>query len=241
MNILLTGASRGLGLAIANALLQKGHTVYAISRSESQELADLKNKFKDNLFFKSVDLSNPDISRKEIFAADFISASVKLDAFVNNAAVAYDDIATNMNLQKLENMFEINVFSPMILTKYFIRQCLLHSNRAAIVHISSVSAHTGYKGLSMYAASKGALEAFSKNIAREWGVKSIRSNIVAPGFMSTKMSQSLTDEQRSKIYARTALKSETSAESVAETVAFLISEDSKSITGQTICVDAGTI
>lgn len=93
----------------------------------------------------------------------------------------------------------------------------------------------------MYAASKGALEAFSKNTAREWGVRGIRSNAVAAGFMQTDMSASLTEEQRTKIYARTSLKSATSTESVAKTVAYLLSDGAASITGQTINADNGTI
>jgi 3-oxoacyl-[acyl-carrier protein] reductase len=93
----------------------------------------------------------------------------------------------------------------------------------------------------MYASSKGALEAFSKDTAREWGPLGIRSNVVVPGFMDTAMSSSLTDEQRTKIYARTSLKSATSIRSVAETVAFLLSDKALSITAQSINVDNGTI
>jgi 3-oxoacyl-[acyl-carrier protein] reductase len=109
------------------------------------------------------------------------------------------------------------------------------------VHISSISAHTGYKGLAMYAASKGALEAFSKGTAREWGTRGIRSNVVAPGFMETTISASLTDEQRQKIYKRTSLKKATDIASVASSVAFLLSDAAKSITGTVVHVDNGTI
>jgi 3-oxoacyl-[acyl-carrier protein] reductase len=93
----------------------------------------------------------------------------------------------------------------------------------------------------MYASSKGALEAFSKNTAREWGELGIRSNVVVPGFMETAISATLTEEQKDRIYKRTSLKSPTSILSVAETVAFLLSEQSISITGQNIHVDSGTI
>ena len=93
----------------------------------------------------------------------------------------------------------------------------------------------------MYASSKGALEAFSKDTAREWGPMGIRSNVVVPGFMATAMSSTLTDDQRNKIYARTSLKAATSIRSVAETVAFLLSEKAESINGQNIHVDNGTI
>ncbi|MGB4433996.1 MAG: SDR family oxidoreductase [Defluviitoga tunisiensis] len=93
----------------------------------------------------------------------------------------------------------------------------------------------------MYAATKAAVEAFSKTVAREFGSKKIRSNCVAPGFMETEMSNSLTLEQKDRIYLRTSLKEETQIESVSNTVKFLLSDESYSITGQVIHVDSGTI
>ena len=83
-----------------------------------------------------------------------------------------------MDYSKLEDMYKVNVFTPMMMSKYVIRNFLLHSVKGSIVHISSISAHTGYKGLAMYASTKGAIEAFSKNTAREWGERGIRSNTV---------------------------------------------------------------
>ena len=138
-------------------------------------------------------------------------------------------------------MFRINVYSPMMLTKYAIRDMLVSKIKGSIVHISSVSAHTGYKGLAMYAATKGAIEAFSKGTAREWGVRGIRSNVVAPGFMETSISNSLTEEQQNKIYKRTSMKSATDINSVAKTITFLLSDAASSITGSVIRVDNGTI
>ena len=118
---------------------------------------------------------------------------------------------------------------------------LLHNVHGSIVHVSSISVHTGYKGLAMYASTKGAMEAFSKNTAREWGEKGIRSNCVVAGFMETQMSDTLHVEQKHRIYQRTALKQPTSKHSVAETIAFLLSDSASSITGQNIFVDSGTI
>jgi 3-oxoacyl-[acyl-carrier protein] reductase len=118
---------------------------------------------------------------------------------------------------------------------------LLNGVKGSLVHISSVSAHTGYKGLSMYAATKGAMEAFSKNVAREWGPLGIRSNVVAPGFMETNISSKLTDEQKNKIYQRTSLKKATNIDSVAKTVYFLLSGKAESITGTVVNIDNGTV
>lgn len=239
-NILVTGCSRGVGLEICRVLLVNGYNVYGVARTYTSEYKELESYFPNQLFFKSIDLANTETIRKSIFK-EFVSNDIVLHGFVNNAAVAYDDIVTNLNYDKLKSMYELNVFCPMMITKYAIRNMILHKTRGSIVHISSISAHTGYKGLAMYASSKGALEAFSKNTAREWGAFGIRSNCVVPGFMSTSMSAGLTEEQRNKIYARTSLKAATSISSVAEMVTFLLSEKADSITGQNIHVDNGTI
>lgn len=240
MNILVTGCSRGVGLEICKVLLSQRHSVYGVARSYTDEFRALEKEHEGRLFFKSIDLADAENAHKTVFK-EFITNKVILDGYVNNAAVAYDDIVTNLNLDRLKAMYNVNVFTPMMITKYAIRNMLLHKTRGCIVHISSISVHTGYKGLAMYASSKGALEAFSKDTAREWGGIGIRSNVVVPGFMATAMSASLTQEQRDKIYARTSLKAATSVSSVAETVAFLLSEKACSITGQNIHVDNGTI
>jgi 3-oxoacyl-[acyl-carrier protein] reductase len=240
MNILVTGCSRGVGLAICKAFLEKGHIVYGVSRSYTDDFKRLESEYQDKLFFKSFDLADSENVKAELFD-NYISNSIPLDCFVNNAAQAYDDIITNLHLQNLEKMYKVNVFTPFMIVKYAIRNMIFNRKPGSIIHISSISAHTGYKGLAMYASAKGALEAFSKNTAREWGEKGIRSNVVVPGFMDTEMSSSLTDEQKSRIYKRTSLKKATEVDSVAETVLFLAGEGAISITGQNFHVDAGTI
>ena len=240
MNYLVTGCSRGVGLKICEVLLSQGNTVYGVARSYTDEFKSLEAKYYGSLFFRSLDLNDSGHIRENVFR-DYLNNSIQLHGVVNNAAVAYDDIVTNLNIDFLRAMYAVNVFTPMMITKYAIRNMLLHHTKGSIVHISSISVHTGYKGLAMYASSKGALEAFSKNVAREWGGLGIRSNVVVPGFMETAMSSTLTEEQKDRIYKRTSLKSATSIDSVAETVAFLLSEKSGSITGQNIHVDNGTI
>jgi 3-oxoacyl-[acyl-carrier protein] reductase len=240
--VLVTGVSKGVGASIAKKLLKEDYLVYGISRSETEEVKELKESFAGQFFFKSVDLSDADAAYQSIFkAGDFLTSKVVLKGFVNNAAMAYDDIITNLNAKPLRKMYEVNVFAPMLLTKYVIRNFLLHKSLGSIVHISSVSVHTGYKGLSMYAGTKGALEAFSKNTAREWGARKIRSNCIVAGFMDTDMSAGLTADQKNRIYKRTSLKEPTNVETVANTVEFLLSDNTKTITGQNIFVDSGTI
>lgn len=239
-NILLTGISKGLGLEVAMVLLEKGFCVYGVSRSKTPELEELLLRYPTYLKWAEYDLSNTDCIRKALFV-EFLGKDTALHGFVNNAALAYDDIVTNLNVKSLEQMYRVNVFTPMVITKYAIRHMLLHKVKGSVVHVSSISVHTGYKGLAMYASSKGALEAFSKNTAREWGEKGIRSNCLVAGFMETTMSASLSEDQKNRIYNRTAMKAPTSVRSVSETIAFLLADESISITGQNMFVDSGTI
>jgi 3-oxoacyl-[acyl-carrier protein] reductase len=239
-NILVTGASKGLGLEICRNLLQRGYVVIALARNMNSNLQQLLESYSGLFRFISFDLEKTD-QIKDVIFKPFLQNKTIIHGFVSNAAIAYEDLITNINENELERMIKINQISPMILTKYVVRNMILHQTKGSIVHISSVSAHTGYKGLSMYASSKGAIEAFSKNTAREWGENEIRSNCIAAGFMETEMTSRLSEDQKQKIFNRTSLKSATEIESVAATAAFLLSSESASITGQVLHVDAGTI
>jgi 3-oxoacyl-[acyl-carrier protein] reductase len=239
-NILITGVSKGLGLISAECLLKKGYHVFGLSRSRTEELDLLLGEYPDSFSWLAFDLADTNSIRDIIFKK-WIGLNVPIHGFVNNAAIAYDDIITNADVKRLHKMFEVNVYSPIILVKYVLRQMLLHKVAGSIVHLSSISVHTGYKGLSMYAATKGALEGFSKNTAREWGELGIRSNCLVAGFMETEMSSTLSNEQKNRIFNRTSLKKPVSVSSVAETIAFLLSDDAASISGQNIHVDNGTI
>jgi len=221
-------------LTTTKSLLDLGYNVLGISRTYNGEFDDYTN-------FKYFHFDLQFVDFLEDFLKEKIGNGYKIDGFVNNAALAYDDIITNMNLESLTKMYSVNVYAPMIITKFCLRNMLFHKTKGSIVHLSSISVHTGYNGLSMYASTKGALEAFSKNTAREWGRKGIRSNCIVAGFMETEMSGTLSDEQKDRIYKRTSLKQPTDTKSVANTIEFLLSDNSNSITGQNINVDSGTI
>lgn len=240
MNYLITGVSKGLGLNLAAELLKNGDVIYGVSRTMTKQLEELKQNNPEKLKWISYDLSNSGNVRATILK-EWIGFETPLHGYVNNAAIAYDDLVTNLNLEALEKMYRVNVFTPMMLTKYVIRQMLLHNIKGSLVHLSSISVHTGYKGLAMYASTKGALEGFSKNTAREWGEKGIRSNCLVAGFMETDMNSLLTEVQKQRIYNRTSLKRPVNINSVVSTVIFLLKDSSSSITGENIFVTNGTI
>lgn len=237
-NVLITGGSKGLGLATAKKFLSSGWKVYTLSRNVTPSVEALQKN--NNFEHKCFDLSRIDDIQHEVFKG-FVTNKIPLHAVVHNAAIAYDDIVTNARYSNIKNMYDVNVFAPMIINKYAIRNMLYNQTQGSIVSVSSVSSSTGYKGLSMYASTKGALEAHCKNLAREWGARGIRFNCVVPGFMETEMSRELSEDQKNRIYNRTCLKRETSVTSVAGTIFFLCSDEAETITGQKFYVDSGTI
>ncbi len=238
--ILVSGVSRGLGLVTVRTILAAGGRVMGLSRTSSAELDGLLADHGDRLQWLACDLADTAGIRQRVFN-EFVPLATPLHGFVNNAAIAYDDLITNLQEEPLQAMLAVNVVAPMLMVREVLRNMVLHHTAGSIVHVSSISAHTGYKGLAMYASTKGALEAFSKNTAREWGVRGIRSNCVVPGFMETEMNSALSDEQRDRIYRRTALRRATELDSVAAMVVHLLGDSSGSVTGQNLFVDSGTI
>jgi 3-oxoacyl-[acyl-carrier protein] reductase len=231
--VIVTGVSGGLGQQIVTELLaDTGYGVVGIGREAPAKLADKRFRF------VRFDLQNcegiADLYKNELHKET-------IWGLVNNAAAAYDDLVTNAQLDPLLAMYRTNVLAPILLSKYAIRNMLLQDTRGSLVHISSLSVHTGFKGLAMYGSTKGALEAFSLGVAREYGARGIRSNCVAPGFMKTRMTSKLDDQQLSQVTRRSCLQTETDPASVAKAVAFLLSPASASMTGTTMRLDAGAL
>lgn len=238
--VVVTGDSGALGSAICRAISGSLDVdVIGMSRRTSAVTQALQVDLEGRYKHVTCDLAQlgalEETFRREVYDDHIVVG------LVNNSAFAYDDLATNLQVDPLHEMFTVNVYAPMLLSKLVIRNMLLNETSGSLVHISSISVHTGYKGLSMYAATKGALEAYSLNLAREWGSRGVRSNCVAAGFMDTPMTSALTEEQKERILKRNSMRSMLDVEEVADAVAFLLSEKSSGLTGATLRVDHGTI
>ena len=152
--VVVTGDTGSLGSAIIEKIIgETSFGIIGIGRRENEFTDKVAKLYPERYWHLSFDLNDAD-NIKELFNKK-IRPIGRIYGFVNNAANAYDDLVTNIHLEPLERMYRINVFSPMLLTKYIIRDMLISKLSGSIVHISSVSAHTGYKGLAMYASTKG--------------------------------------------------------------------------------------
>lgn len=238
--VIVTGDSRGLGAEVVETLLrEEQYAIVGISRSENEQTRRVADAYPERYEHVNFDLSAPE--QVETLYEEELASGGPIYGLVNNAAMPHDDLVTNVDVEQLRNLFDVNVLSAMMLSKAVLRDMLLNGTEGSLVHVSSVSTATGYKGLSMYGATKGALEAFSQGVAREWGERGIRSNCVAPGFMETDMTATLDEEQKDRIYERTSLGQPTDEADVAEHIAALLSPDAESVTGEVIRIDAGTV
>jgi 3-oxoacyl-[acyl-carrier protein] reductase len=239
-NVIVTGGSRGLGLGIARRLSESGFRAIAIARKETDEFTAAKQETEEarpgSLQFAAFDLAEidgiPDLVKK--LRKDFGT----LYGLVNNAGMSADGALALTSTQKIEQVVRLNTISPMVLSKYVVR-LMMADGGGRIVNISSVTAFTGYSGLSVYAATKSSLIGFTRSLAREVGRMGVNVNAVAPGFMDTSMTEGITDEQRHQIERRSALKRLVDVEDVANAVEFLLGDRSKNITGTVLTVDAG--
>jgi 3-oxoacyl-[acyl-carrier protein] reductase len=237
-SVLVTGATRGLGLAITERLKSDGYTIVATGRKNSQTLqAVISNDSPGRVLFYEFDLLNNSKIRE--FVKQITSEVGALYGLVNYAAIGHDGILATMHKSKIEELLNVNILSPILLTKYVSRSMLLHGT-GRIVNVSSIIASTGFTGLSVYGASKSALIGFTRSLARELGKANITVNAVLPGFMDTDMTKTLNRAKLETIKRRSPLGRLTSVTDVANMVSFLMGSESQSITGTTISVDAGT-
>ncbi len=236
-NIIVTGGSRGLGLAICTRLAANGYRAIAVARKETPELAKaIAAASEGSLHFAPFDLG--EIEAMPDFVKSLRKQHGGIYGLVNNAGIGTEGLLAVMPLEEIEQLIRINTLSPIALTRQVIRS-MFSEGQGRIVNMSSIIASTGYSALSVYAATKASLSGFTKSLAREVGRAGITVNAVAPGFIETAMTEGLGEEKRQQIARRSALQRLAGAEDVARTVEFLMGDGGRNITGTVITVDAG--
>ena len=235
--IVVTGASKGLGLAICQRLLKEDYKVVGISRSLTDEFEMLLKEFPDRLFREAYDFSNTDDIQNLV--RGITKSHGNIYGLVNNAALGHDGVLGTMHESQIKELITVNVEAPILLTKYASRSMLMKL-QGRVINIGSIIASTGFNGLSVYGATKASMSGFTKSLARELGKAKITVNTVAPGYMKTAMTSGLEGEKLKSIERRSPLGHLATVEDVAGTISFLLSDDAKNITGTTITVDAGS-
>jgi 3-oxoacyl-[acyl-carrier protein] reductase len=239
-NVIVTGGSRGLGLGIARKLAAAGYRVIAIARGESEQLTcamrEQKSGGQGSVVFKAFDLEN--LSAIHALVKELRKEFGAIHGLVNNAGLGTSGILATMHDTQIERLVRLNTLSPIMLTKYVVR-AMMADGGGRIVNVASIVAFTGYSGISVYSATKASIIGFTKSLAREVGPLGINVNAVAPGFLDTEMTESLTGQQREQIARRSALHHLAEIDDVANAVEYLLSDKAKNITGTVFTVDAG--
>ncbi len=232
--VIITGATGDIGKSLVKKFLSLGSMIIATGTNE-KKLEELKNIDK-KIIAKKFDLSKI----KEI--KNFVEESFKelgaIDILVNNAGTNIDKLSLRMSEEDWQKIIDINLSASFLMSKYTIQK-MLKNNSGKIINITSIVGHTGNVGQSNYSASKAGIVGFTKSLAIEYARKNININCVAPGFISTKMTDKIQEDFKKKLIEKIPSGKLGSGEDVANSVAFLASDCSNYITGQTIHVNGG--
>jgi 3-oxoacyl-[acyl-carrier protein] reductase len=235
-NVLITGATRGLGLAIVARLLREDYRLICLGRTESEGFTALRLAHPDRIIMRVFDLY--DIDAIPALVAGLAREFGGFYGLVNNAAVGLDGVLATQHASEIGRALRVNLEAPILRTKYACRT-MLTKGEGRIVNISSIIASTGFNGLSVYAATKAGLEGFTRSLSRELGRAKITVNCVAPGYMETDMTMALQGEKLNSIKRRAPL-GLPRPEDVAGSVAFLLSSEAAMMTGSIVTVDGGS-
>lgn len=230
--VVVTGASRGLGEAVTVRLLGAGYMVVGVARTGAPPETAGHVNYRHYAF----DVS--DLPLIPTLARMIASEVGPVFGLVNNAATGLEGILPTMHNTEVASMLRTNLEAPMILTKYLCRP-MIARREGRIISISSIVANTGYRGLSVYAATKAGLEGFTRSLARDLGPRGITVNCVAPGFLPTQMTEGLGVENLERIRRRAALGRFPARVEVAAMVEYLLGPPGAGITGTVVTVDAG--
>jgi 3-oxoacyl-[acyl-carrier protein] reductase len=239
-NVIVTGGSRGLGLAMARTLAAGGYRIIALARGSTEDLMAASRAAADSgrgaIEFRACDLS--DLGQIGPLVRGLRADFGPIYGLVNNAGLGTGGVLSNMRDQDIQRLIQLNTVSPILLSKYVVRSMMAH-REGRIINIASIVAATGYSGLSVYSATKASLIGFTRSLAREVGQLGITVNAVAPGFIATEMTHDLDEVQRLKIAGRSALKRMADPIDVARSVEFLLGDGGRNVTGTTLTIDAG--
>lgn len=235
--IVVTGATRGLGLEIAKSAIDEGYKVIAVGRTITSSLQDVASEHPERIHFEQFDFDQT--AKVHEFSTYLTKKYGRIWGLVNNAAQGTDGVLATLHEQDISRLLRVNVEAPILLTKYLLRPMLM--NRAGrVINISSIIANTGFSGLAVYGATKAAMVGFTKSLSREVGKVGITVNTVAPGYMETDMTSALQGEKLESIKRRSPLGHLARAEDVAQMVIYLLSDRAERVTGSTFVVDAGS-
>jgi 3-oxoacyl-[acyl-carrier protein] reductase len=239
-HVIISGGSKGLGRALVEGLLVAGYHVSTFSRSRTdfidQHAAD------PALFFESADVCDSHVCDSQSLAQFLKNAQERFGppyGLVNCAGVATVGVLALLRDDQIDQAIATNLGGTLTLTRLVLRPMRLRGGGGSIVNISSVVGLRGYRGMAVYAATKGGIDAMTRALAREIGSWGIRVNSVAPGYLRTEMSESLEGEQLQKILRRTPIGRLGVPEDVVGPVKFLLSDESAFVTGQVLVVDGG--
>ena len=240
-NVVVTGGSRGIGLAIAKKLAAEGYGVIAVARKKTDQIeaaiAEASKSGESAIRFEPFDLG--DLDRIQSFVAGLRKSHGPIYGLVNNAALGTEGQLSLMSNVKIAELVHINTVSPIVLTKYVVRG-MMADGGGRVVNVASIVAFTGYSGLSVYSATKASMIGFTRSLAREVGRMGVNVNAVAPGFLDTEMTEGMTDEQRARVARRSALQRLPVVEDIGNAVTFLMGDGARSITGTVLTIDAGS-
>jgi len=214
--------------------------VIAVARRESDELrgatAEAVKQGRGVLHFRAFDLS--DIDAIPAFVKTVRDEFGAIYGLVNNAGIGNEGLLATMHNTEIEALVRLNVLSPIVLTKYVVRH-MMADGAGRVINMSSIIATTGYNGLSVYGATKAAASGFTRSLAREVGKLGITVNAIAPGFIDTELTQTLSEDQRKRIAGRSALRRLPETDDVARMVEYLLGDGGRNITGSVVTIDAG--
>ncbi len=240
-NIIITGASRGIGRGIAVAFAKQGANVaftYSSSEGPAKELEAELSAF--GITAKAFKSNAADFDAAQQLIADVLEIFDSIDVLINNAGITKDNLLMRITEEDFDKVIEVNLKSVFNMTKA-VQRTMLKQRHGSLIHMSSVVGVKGNAGQSNYAASKAGIIGFSKSIALELGSRNIRSNVIAPGFIETEMTDKLPEDVVAQWRAGIPLKRGGSTEDVANACLFLAADLSAYITGQVLHVDGGML